>query len=334
MAFNFLGFIYTKVFINIVIENFTAMVYIEVCSARGKLIDSVEKSFDISQDKERMYNFIKLYKKESPFHYISILDQSLSQGAAPTCKANNIDHHYRDNKIKIMCYSKDLSFYTLEKNLDFIKNEYKEIGIDFIFSPFLIIREFFKDKIESTMAMFVLIESSYISLAIFENSKLLFAKYMSAGYLNDESDMLYSGQLLEDESEDLSLDMGEIDLSEVSFAEEYTNIENLDESDDIDEFSDEKDEEKVVAPTSGQKTPLSGFGEDYQRFKSIQESLNVFYKDEKYDSKFIENIYIADVVGLNNELKGYLEDEMFLNVFVRKIDLSQEICKIAKMEVR
>ncbi len=333
MAFNFLGFIYTKVFINIVIENFTAMVYIEVCSARDKLIDSVEKSFDISQDKERMYNFIKLYKKESPFHYISILDQSLSQGASQTCKANNIDHHFRDAKIKVMCYSKDLSFFTLEKNIDFIRNEYREIGMDFIFSPFLIMREFFKDKIELKIAMFVLVENSYISLAIFENSKLLYARFMNAGYLNDESEMLYSGQLLEDESEDLSLDMGEIDLNEVSFAEEFTNIENLDESDDIDEFSEEEHEDKTVA-ASGQKTVLSGFGEDYQRFKSIQESLNNFYKDEKYDSKFVENIYIADAVGLNNELRGYLEDEMFLSVFVRKIELPKEVCKIARMEVR
>lgn len=333
MAFNFLGFIYTKVFINIVIENLSAVVYIEVCSTKGSVIESVEKKFDISQDKNRMYNFIKSYKKESPFHYVSIIDQSSSQGAITTCKSSELSSHYGDSKIKIICYSKDLAFYTLENNINFIKQEHREIGIDFIFSPFLIVREFFKDKIESTMAMYVLVENGYLSLTIFENSKLLFAKFINAGHLIDEDDISYSGQLLDEESEDSTLDMGEIDLGEVSFAEEYASIENLDDSDDINEFSEEK-EIKNAINISGEKLILNGFGEDYQRFLSIHESLNSFYKDEKYDSKFVETVYIADAVGLSHELKGYLEDEMFLSVYVRKIELPMEICNIAKIEIK
>lgn len=333
MAFNFLGFIYTKVFINIVIENLTVVVYIEVCSAKGKVLESVEKSFDISQDKIRMYNFIKSYKKESPFCYISTLDQSSSQCATTTCKINEISHPYKGSKIKLICYSKNLAFYTLENNINSIKHEYKDIGIDFIFSPFLIIREFFKDKIESTMAMFILVEDSYLSLTIFENSKLLFAKFINMGHLIDEEESPYANQLLDDDSEELSLDIGEIDLDEVGFAEEYASIENLDDSDEINEFSEEKEIKKATG-ISEEKLISNGFGEDYHRFISIQESLNSFYKDEKYDSKFVETVYIADAIGLNNELKGYLEDEMFLSVYVRRVELAKEICNLAKIEIK
>ncbi|WP_295022205.1 hypothetical protein [Sulfurimonas sp.] len=333
MAFNFLGFIYTKIFINIVVENLTTIVYVEVYSSKGTLMESIEKKFDVSQDKTRMYNFIKSYKKESPFHYISIIDHSSTQCAVSTCKINEIDNLNRDSKIKLVCYAKDLAFYTLESSINSIKREYKEVGVDFIFSPFLIMREFFKDKIELTMAMFILVEESYLSLAIFENSKLLFAKFINADHLLDEEENPYDSQLLDDDSEELSLDMGEIDLDDVGFAEEYASIENLDDSDDINEFSEESEIKKPLSVPE-EKLTLNGFGEDYQRFVSIQESLNSFYKDEKYDSRFVEVVYIADAIGLNHELKGYLEDEMFLSVYSRKIELAKEICNLAKIEIK
>ncbi len=77
-----------------------------------------------------------------------------------------------------------------------------------------------------------------------------------------------------------------------------------------------------------------GFNEDYHRFSLIQSSISDFYKDSKYDSKFIENIYIADSIGISGDLKKYLEEEMFLNVFVRRLDLPAEVCEIAKAELK
>lgn len=336
MAFNFLGFLYARIFINIVVENLKSSVYVEVCSRKGIVKSSVKKSFDTLNSKAKMYEFIHSYKKESPFHYISILDQSASQGAVPTCKSSEISKYCNISAVKYLCYSKEFAVYTLESDLSAIRNEYKEIGVDLILSPFLILSEFFKDKIDSTLAMFLLIEENHISLAIFDNSKLLFAKYMDIGYLKDGAEMLLMGPSIEDENDDISLDMEEVDLSEINFDDDYASIESLDSSDDMDdmdEFSEEKEVKKVEEKKESGLVP-DEFGEDYQRFLLIKDSLGVFYRDDKYDSKFVESIYIADSVGLSSDLKGYLEDEMFLSVYVRKIDLCEEICNMAKTELK
>ena len=76
-----------------------------------------------------------------------------------------------------------------------------------------------------------------------------------------------------------------------------------------------------------------GMNEDFQRFSLIQSAVNTFYKDEKFESEFIENIYIGDGVGVSSDLKRYLEEEMFLNVYIRHLDLAGELCTIAKMEL-
>ena len=64
----------------------------------------------------------------------------------------------------------------------------------------------------------------------------------------------------------------------------------------------------------------------------IQSSINRFYKGFLYDSKFIESAYIADSIGMRGDLKRYLEEEMFLSVFVRHLDLYAEVCEAAKAE--
>jgi len=72
---------------------------------------------------------------------------------------------------------------------------------------------------------------------------------------------------------------------------------------------------------------------DYKRFIQIHNSVNNFYNDDKYDSNFIENIYIADAVGVSKDLSKYLKEEMFFHPIVRKIDLNVEVCDMAKAEI-
>ncbi|MDD3059526.1 MAG: hypothetical protein PHW94_01110 [Sulfurimonas sp.] len=47
----------------------------------------------------------------------------------------------------------------------------------------------------------------------------------------------------------------------------------------------------------------------------------------------MESVYIADGCGVSQDLKRYLEEEMFLSVYVRKIDLAKQVCELAKAEL-
>jgi len=325
--------LYTKVFINIIVENLQSVVYIEVCSG-DNLLENLHKKFDTTTINSKMYEFIRAYLKESPFCYISVLDKSPLQGAIPTCTVSEMKGYCDITSSKYLCFSKEWSFYTSEYDLEAIKHDYRSIGVDFIFSPFVIMAEFFKDKINSTLSMFVLIEDNYIAFTVFNNSELLYAEYLDMEHHKDDEDLMMDSQL---EEEELLLDIEGIDLEEVDLEDDigslddFANIEDLDNSEDIDEFSEEQEVEESAH--KDEEIGTDGFNEDYQRFSLIQSSLSTFYKNPIYKSQFIESVYIADGVGVSSDLKGYLEEEMFLSVYVRKIDLGVSVCDMAKAEL-
>ncbi len=331
--------LYLKIFVNIIIYRSKSVVYVEVCN-KDKVLESIEESFDSASLNAKMYKFIKSYKDESPFHYISILDTSVSQGAAPTCKSKETSLFFDSGTSKQLCYADRWTYYTSNPDLHLLQKEYGSLGLDFVFSPFVILAKFFKDKINTHMSMYILIEDSFLSLTVFDHSELLFAEHLDMDPNKDSDDLLMddgSMQNLEFELES-SVNLDDIDVEDdIGELDDFGDIEDLDDFEDIDEFSEIKEEEEDFIEEEDeeyQTKDSEGFNEDYKRFLLIKNSLNHFYKDDKYKSQFVESVYIADGVGISSDLKRYLEEEMFLSVFVRRIDLSVEVCELAKAELK
>lgn len=334
MLSKFFESIYQKVFVNIVVKSTSTDVYIELCS-KNDVVDNVESNFNTTKINEDMLGFITSYTRESPFFYISILDMSPSQGALPTCSKNRLSYYYNVSASEYKCHNKKWTYYTSKSDLYDIERRYKDTGVDFIFSAFSLLTNFFKDKIDSNLAMYILIQDEFVSLSVFDNSELLFAEHLNMESSHENDDLL-----IDDSSEELDLEEG-VDLEDIEVTDtsdtldDFNDIEDLDSLEEIDEFSENEDveeefyheEDKLAEENS------DGFNEDYQRFSLIQSSINHFYKDTKYDSQFIENVYIADGVGITSELKRYLEEEMFLSVYVRHIELGVEVAELARMEV-
>ena len=335
MLGKFFESLYLKVFVNIVVKNSTTDVYIELCSSKG-VIDNAEDSFNTTKMSKEMLEFITSYTRESPFSYFSLLDMSPSQGAIPTCSKNKLSYYYDISASEYKCHDKKWTYYTSKSDLYDIEKRYKDIGIDFVFSPFSILVNFFNDKVDSHHAMYILVQEGFLSLCVFDNSELLFAQHLDMEKITESDDLL-----MDDADDILDLDDG-IDLEDIDVMdaedslEDFGDIEDLDSLEEIDEFSENKDvEEEFYHEEDAELAPSdeSGFNEDYQRFSLIQSSINHFYKDDKYESKFIENVYIADGVGISSDLKRYLEEEMFLSVYVRHLELGAEVSELARIEV-
>ena len=335
MLGKFFESLYLKVFVNIVVKNTITDVYIELYSKNG-VVDSFEDSFNTTKMSEDILSFISSYTNESPFSYISVLDMSESQGAIPTCSKNRLSYYYDISESEYKCYDEKWTYYTSKSDLYNIERRYKDIGVDFIFSPFSILTNFFKDKVNSKLAMYILVQEGFISLAVFDNSQLLFAKHLNLEKFieNDELIMDVSDDILDLED---GIDLEDIDVMDVNDSlEDFSDIEDLDSLEEIDEFSDNKDVEEEFYNEEKDELEESedeGFNEDYQRFSLIQSSISHYYKDDKYESKFIENVYIADGVGISSDLKRYLEEEMFLSVYVRHLELGIEVSELARAEV-
>lgn len=332
-------FLYAEIYINIIANAQDTTVYVEELYANGSS-DNYEEVFSSSK-KINIYEYIQSFARKSPIHYISIVDNSISCGAIPSCSKTEISSYKSADDFENICVNEEWSYYTSKVDLLELQGRYHKVGLDFVFSPFVILSNFFKDKITGDIAMYILINEDNLTLSVFENSKLLFAEHLDMENKNlDSNDEL----LMDVDDEELELDLDDtisVDLESVDVdddiesIDEFDDIEDLDTFDDMDEFSQESMEEEAQTDKSDVIfEDQSGFGVDYHRFSLIQSSVNDFYKDSKFDSKFIETVYIADTVGISNELKTFLEEEMFLSVFIRKTDFGNELCELAKMELK
>ena len=341
MLSKFFESLYNKVFVNIVVDRSQSTVYIEMCS-KDKVVNSYEEIFATDSLNSDMLAFISNYTSESPYHYISILDKSNIQGAIPTCSKNQISFYEDVSTVEHKCFNKNWTYFTSQEELYALERNYEELGLDFIFSPFVLLANFFEDKIDDHTAMYILIEDSFISLSVFEKGKLLFSEHLDLEHTENDELLMYE----DEEDENISIDLDEddgIDLEDIDAIDDldslddFGDIEDLDSIEDIAEFAESKDieEEFNESLSEDDDIPMNeadGFNEDYQRFALIQSSINSFYKDERYDSVFIESVYIADGVGVSNDLKRYLEEEMFLSVYIRHVDLATRVCELAKSE--
>jgi len=327
--------LYLKIFVNIVVYGTKSIVLVETLNNKGKVESTQEESFDTTGVDEKMYNFITSYTNESPFHYISILDKTPLQGAIPTCDKEQMPQDIQLKTLQYNCYKHRWTYYTSKVELHALKKEYSKIGLDFVFSPFVVLARFFQDKIDTNMAMFVLIEENYITLSVFDNSELLYSKFIDM-----ENDKEIDKLMIEDDGDDsdnIDLDIGgEMDLDDIEIDEldNFGDIEDLDSLDDIDEFADTKDIEEELQESDEELNvgDINSFSEDYQRFLLIQSAINDFYKNR--NSTFIESTYIADGIGVSGDLKRYLEEEMFLNVYIRSIDINLQLSELAKAELK
>lgn len=331
--------LYNKVFVTIIIQKHTVDVGIEIYTKKG-VVQDIEEHFETAYINNAMVSFITKYTADTPFYYVSILDASQEQGVIPTCSKHLFPRYHDVSECEYKCHNKEWVYYTSKTDLYEIEKTYQELGIDFIFSPFSVLNKFFQDKISSHLALYVLVQESSLSLSIFEKGKLLFGQYFDMENLEETEDLL-----LESVDEVISLDMEDgIDLEDIDVIEEMDNvddmedfgdIEDLDSLEDIDEFSEDIEEEfyQESEEEIKENTSSDSFNKDYQRFSSIQSAVNYFYKDEKFESKFIEHVYIADATGISSDLKTYLEEEMFLTVYIRQIDLVGEVTSLAREEM-
>ncbi len=334
MLGKFFESLYNKVFVNIVIQGSITSIYMQECSKKD-VLRTVQQDFNTLTVNEEILSFVSSYIKETPFYYVAILDMSTEQGAVPTCDKNRVSFFHNMTSSEYKCKDEKWTYYTGKVELYGIEKNYKEVGLDFIFSPFTLVSNFFKDKINSDVALYILAEENTLSLCIFEHSELLFAKYLIVNTV-DAGTYDMSDASLELINEGVNLDEVNAleEMEDLDDLDDFGDIEDLDGIEEIDEFSqinenEEEFHEEAMLPEGNDEN----FTRDYDRFTQIQETLGSFYNDKKYDSQFVQSVYIADSVGVSSELKKFLEEEMFLSVYIRHIDLGEELAKLSKLEL-
>jgi hypothetical protein len=335
---------YRKIFIAIVQDGDGHDVRV-VIQKQKKVLSKESKHFEKESSPERLWSYVRKYTEESPLHYVALLNPSSKQGAVAGCAEHTSSELDQLSGTKTLCRKEQWLLYTSLRELDALQGEYKRIGLDFIFSPFSVLEHFFADKIKGGFALYALALKDSFSVALFEDGKLEYAYHYpmheekSLVTEEDNIDVFAVGVKIEDEiDKGISLDDIESldDLDILDELDDLSNIEDLDSLDEIAEFSEDEPtfEEKRVSSPKGDsiKQQMDQFNNDYYRFELIQRTLTRFYSAERCRNRFVETVYIADGYGSGSELKRYLEEELFLNVLIRHIDVADEVIALSMLE--
>lgn len=332
--------LYPKVYVGITVSNTDMHAVVELCQ-NGDVREHISKHFE-EVSVQTMKTFLDAYLSESPFHYVALLNNRDEQGALPVC-ADQKAREFIDTAMTIsLCQKRGWMLYAYKPDLDDLKKEYAGIGLDFIFSPFSILERFFADKIGSAASLYVLAEEDAVSACVFADDKLLYARRLGIGreddmMLGEESNHNAISLSFELEAEGIEegLELDDINaIDDLDGLDDLQEIEDLDMADDLETFAEEDEApvEDTAVDDSDETVTMEGFNKDYKRFQLIQTALHHYYSESKYDNRFVESVYVADGCGLSDDLKHYLEEELFMKVYVRKIDIASEIVDLAKTE--
>ena len=291
-----------------------------------------------------MARYLRKVTEESPLNYVAILNPSATQGALEGCSVHEVNDSDAMSGTKTLCRKNKWMLYTSSRELDALRAEYGKIGLDFVFSPFSLIERFFGDKITGRLSLFVLAQKDSISIAFFEEGKLEYAHHYplrreeKALDIEEEGNIGFSVGMEEEEpSRGINLERIEMldDLEIIDELDDLSDIEDLESLEEIAEFGEDEplfEEGPIVSTPAEGKEESERFGDDFYRFELIEKSLARFYAGEHCHNRFVETVWIADGYGNGGELKRYLEEELFLNVTVRRIDLSEEVLSLALLE--
>lgn len=322
---NIISKLYPKVYVSIISSGSSTVVCVEMYK-KDKLINNQSKTFAGHDIIQKLLEFIEPFSHESPFFYISLLDNSPSQGVLFECGDMQKDDKSSSDAISTVCYG-SWSSYTVNDELLKLRQQYEEVGVDFIFSPFAVLSNIFLEKKTADNAMmFVLLQEELVVLSIFHADKLLYGDVVAMDEIIKDEEL---GGAPEDD-DNLSLDTQEtFDLDEM----DDLNFDDLSDLKDSESFDDLEDFADITSENQEQKHDLSTLSNDYKRFLIIQNALHDFYSGSKYSSEFIETIYVASFCKLEDDFKQYIEDELFLTVYIRSVDLCAEVISLAKEEL-
>jgi len=338
--------LFQKIFVSIVPADQGHEV-LTVALKKNKILYKERRHFEGSEPSTSMNRYIQEVVDVSPIYYISTLNVNSHQGAYEGCLRKGKTQHNDDRQISEICRDKKWTFYASLDELHALTYEYSTVGLDFIFSPFSILEYTFADKVKDGFALYAFSMPGLFTIAIFDAGILEYAHHYSYQKTTDVQDesaeassLDFTSPTVENYDDDGLINLDDIegleDLDIIDDLDSLSDIDDLDELEEVHEFSEDMptSEEKRLSKENSFliKGEMDNSAEDYQRFTYIQKTLNQFYSMEACRNRFVETVCIADSQGGSEELKRYLEEELFLNVLVRKIDVLETINALAILE--
>jgi len=332
---------FSNVFMAIILKKNEYIIKYKILK-NGKILENNIKKFIKEESGEissEMKKFIMSFQNEYKFVYIAFLLDSLGQNCFPSCDLEKIKNNniVLDNIVYI-CIDNKWIIYTSKADIKIIKDNFNETGIDFIYSPYLILYKNIKDKkYNKKNILHMLYMDNSLSILIKNEEKVIFNAFFKIPYkefaFNDEEDLK--------PEEDIDEDIQGINLDTIESEDEefegFVDIIKLEEDDAL--KGDDLEEDKEILESvkkdlkSSSLNDLELYGRDVIIFKFLKSAIEEYYNNDKYNSEFLENIVIYNDSNISNDIITMIENDLFLDVEIKSIDVKESMINISIEEV-
>jgi hypothetical protein len=308
----------TRQFIAVIVEENKCKIKQKIIKNRD-VLHVEEHNFDIPSKENlgpEVISFLNELQEEYDNTYIALFLNTLGQGMIPQCDELLLEKYHIDRySVKSICVENRFLMYATLIDIKWADKVFKDVGLDFVFSPFLIL-DYYIQKEENTtdqVTLYILNTNNAITIMISKDKKLLYGSFFNVA---KEENLLYT-----DYSE------VEEDLEEETFDELDLEEDEL----EIDEIGTVTDNSNFVNNILKEQTRLST--QDERIIKYLSAALKEFYSNELYESEFINSAKIYDGAGINEGVMHYIENELLLDTNAVNISVRNAIIDLSIKEV-
>jgi len=315
----------THQFISVILHKEECHIRIDL-KKRGSTIKENEITFVPNKDMtltSDMEEFFKSAIDQYKHTYIGVLLTSSAQGAFKGCESERFSAFNVDiNNVKRICIEGSWSVYASNIEINWLKDIFKNIPLDFIYSPFVLLYSYIKEeKDKKGVVLYILNEGKSLTLIVMNQNRFLYGAFYD---LEKREDIL--------EEDKKELDDNSIVLDDLEADDMFKELE------DLDEIADFEDLDNITSPDEPDLDSMLEevlIESEYSKaiVDHIKSSMKEFYDNPLYDSSFIENVKIFEYESVDYKVVDYLEKELLLDVEVKKVDLLKRINELSEEEI-
>lgn len=341
-----LGMLFRPLFATVLIGvNYNSSAcHVKVVKKRGgHIVEESDKEFKILEGNlsAEVIKFIKKLKSRYAYSYVAMLSRSTEQVLVPSGKKSQFAaFNVNEKEYKFVKLPNAFAFILKDDIAQYQATFKKAKGLDFLFSPFILL--FFKAKtfVGDKPKLFVLQEKENLAVLILTRKAILYGSFlpMSAGE-NTASVALANStskdSIVATTSTQSSTAQGLDDLNTElgGLEDELEDYENFDfdsimsgNSDNISGSSDSGD------GSSGMDN-LHDLGRSTTIINLLQATIKDFYNNSLYESDFIDEIVLFDCYGISAQAVDNIRSNLMIDLSLVSIDLLKELTNVIQIEL-
>ena len=304
--------LFSNVFIALNIDNGSCFVRI-LRQRESRVLEEVDREFRIFDERlpVEVVKFIKSYKRRYPFSYVGLIAKTPTQGIVSTGELDLLaSQGIAPKECKILPI-KNWSVYIKKQEILEIQKHFARFGgVDYIFSPFVVMHSALHDWLDSKLRLYVLLERSHVALMV--------ANEWGA----------YFGGIFPITSE------------EQAPIQEIEPLEGLELDGEMHELEDLED---LVLEEIGQEFQEAGEMEDIGQIIEditnasalsdiIVRALGELYANDSHEGGFVEEIVFLDSIGVSQDILSYVHGATLFDVKHQPFSIQEALLEMIQQE--